>query len=135
MERTIYTPEQIKELLANPNVDSCSPKSITYNKGFKLLAIKQYYEEGLSPRTIFKKAGFDLAALGKYKPENCLKLWRKVYQNKGEAGLAEELRGKNSSGRKKRPNNPNDPDYLKAKIAYLEAENDFLKKLKTKTNH
>ena len=135
MERTIYTPDQIKTLLENPNVARCSPKSITYSKTFKLLAIKEYYAEGLSPTAIFQRAGFDLNTLGEYKPENCLKLWRKVYRKRGEAGLSEEQRGKNSSVRNKKPKNPDDPEYLKAKIAYLEAENDFLKKLKTKTNH
>lgn len=134
MERTIYTPDQLKALLENPNVERCSPKSVTYSKDFKLLAIKQYYEEGLSPAAIFQRAGFDLAVLGQHKPQDCLKLWRKVYRAKGATGLSEEQRGKNSSGRPPKGKESNDPQYLKAKIAYLEAENDFLKKLKTKTN-
>ena len=87
----------------------------------------------MSPNAIFHNAGFDLQVLGKDKPENCLKRWRKTYKAQGEAGLQVERRGKNSSGRR-RKGDQSDKEYLKAKIAYLEAENAFLRKLKTKTN-
>src|SRR5665811_2559470 len=46
MSKRIFNEDQIKELLANPNVSRCSEKSITYGKAFKILAIKKYYEEG-----------------------------------------------------------------------------------------
>lgn len=131
MERSIYLPEQIKALLANPNVVKCSDKAITYSKKFKLQAIKDYYEQGLGPNAIFVKAGFDLSILGKDKPKNCLKLWRKVYKTKGEKGLNTESRGKNG-GRRPKDKQSADVEYLQTKVAYLEAENAFLRKLKTK---
>lgn len=137
MAKVIYSAEQLKALRTNPNVKKCSEKSITYAPGFKQLAIKQYYEEGLSPRQIFLKGGFDLTTLGQDKPENCLKLWRRIYRTKGLAVLASDIdpRGKNRLGKKKPKYDEADPEYLKAKIAYLEAENDFLRKLKTKPNN
>ena len=134
MAKVIYAAEQLKALRANPNVKKCSERSITYSPAFKHQAIKQYYEEGLSPRQIFLKAGFDLATLGKDKPENCLKLWRRIYKTKGQDVLTSDTdpRGKNRLGKKKPKLDENAPEYLKAKIAYLEAENDFLRKLNTK---
>jgi transposase len=130
----IYSEDHLRQLRDNPNIKRCSSKSITYAPAFKQRAVKQYYEEGLSPRQIFLKAGFDLQVLGKHKPKDCLKLWKRIYKAKGLATLASDIdpRGKNRLGKKKPKYDENDPDYLKAKIAYLEAENDFLRKLKTK---
>ena len=131
MERGIFTPEQVKTLLANPNVANCTPKAITYSKEFKIRAIKEYYEQGLSPIAIFSKAGFDLNVLGADKPKDCLKRWRKIYKARGEQALLTESRGKNG-GKKPKSKESADIEYLQTKIAYLEAENDFLRKLKTK---
>ena len=137
MAKVIYSAEQLKDLRANPNVKRCSERSITYASAFKQKAVKQYYEQGLSPRQIFIQAGFDLATLGQYKPKDCLKLWRKIYKVKGLAVLGSEIdqRGKNRKGKQKPKYDESNPEYLKAKIAYLEAENDFLRKLKTKPNN
>lgn len=40
MSKRIFSEEQIKELLQNPNVEKCSEKSIGYKKEFKLSASK-----------------------------------------------------------------------------------------------
>ena len=124
-----YSEDHLRQLRNNPNVKRCSSKSITYAPAFKLRAIKQYYEEGLSPRQIFIKAGFDLEVLGKYKPKDCLKLWKSIYKAKGVTALASDVdpRGKNRLGKKKSIFDESDPSYLKAKISYLEAENNFLR--------
>jgi len=129
-----YSEDHLRQLRDNPNVKRCSSKSITYAPAFKQRAVKQYYEEGLSPRQIFLKAGFDLQVLGKHKPKDCLKLWKSIYKAKGLATLASDIdpRGKNRLGKKKPKFDEGNPSYLKAKIAYLEAENAFLRKLKTK---
>jgi transposase len=131
MEKIIYSPEQLKALRDNPNVAKCSNKSITYSKEFKLKAIRQYYEEGLGPNEIFAQAGFNLSVIGRKKPKSCLRDWRSIYKTKGQKELLKENRGK-SGGRRLKIQESDDPEYLKAKIAYLEAENDFLRKLKTK---
>ncbi len=134
MEKVSYSPEQLHILGNNPNVAKCSSKSITYSKEFKLRAVKQYYEEGLGPTEIFQKAGFDLHIIGRQKPKSCLKRWRNIYKSKGHKELLQDNRGK-QGGRKSKAREPDDPEYLQAKIAYLEAENDFLRKLKTKPNN
>lgn len=132
MSKVIYSAEQLRGLRANPHVKKCSERSITYAPAFKQQAVRQYYEEGLSPRQIFLQAGFDLATVGQYKPENCLKLWRKIYRSKGPDALLRDPRGSNRAGKKKPKFDERDPEYLRVKIAYLEAENAFLRKLKTK---
>jgi transposase len=134
MNRAIYSAEQIKALLTNPNVAKCSSKSVSYRKEFKVRAVKEYYEQGLGPNGIFLKAGFDLNVLGRDKPKNCLKLWRKIYKTKGEEGLNIEARGKNG-GRRPKDKESTDLEYLQTKITYLEAENNFLRNLKTKTKN
>ena len=128
----MFSPEQIKELEKNKNVIKCSAKSITYSNEFKLAAVKRYYEEGVSPKLIFSGAGFDVSWLGKTQAKNNLRHWRQKYNDCGEACLFKEGRG--GSGRRKkkiRYRNDNEKmEYLETKIAYLEAENDFLAKLR-----
>lgn len=131
MERNILTTEQVTSLLSNPNVTNCTSKSVTYSKEFKIWAMQQYYEEGLGPNAIFQKAGFNLSVLGRDKAKSCLKRWRKIYKTRGQEGLSTDSRGK-QGGRKPRTKESTDIEYLQTKVAYLEAENAFLKKLKTK---
>jgi transposase-like protein len=131
MSKRIYSTDQIKALGDNPNVAKCSNKSITFSKEFKIKAVKAYYQGGQSPNMIFKEAGFDLNVIGRYTPKFRLRDWKKIYKAKGEKGLATESRGKNG-GRRSKDKQSTDMEYLQAKIAYLEAENNFLKNLKTK---
>ena len=129
----MYTKEQLEALKANKNVSKCSSKSITYSKEFKVKAVKAYYQEGQSPNMVFLEAGFDLNVIGRNKPKDCLKEWRNIYKSKGEDGLLTENRGRN---RWKKPRGDDlDVEYLQTKIAYLEAENNFLRNLKTKTKN
>jgi hypothetical protein len=132
MSKVIYSAGQLKALRGNPNVKKCSERSITYSPAFKQEAVRQYYEEGLSPNQVFARAGFDLLTVGKHKPKACLKLWRRIYKGKGLVGLQTDPRGTNRLGKKKLKYDDSDPEYLKVKIAYLEAENAFLRQLKTK---
>jgi transposase-like protein len=133
MSKRKFTEDQIKKLLANPNISRCSAKSITYSKEFKILAIKQYYEKGYSARMIFKEAGLDRQLIGLDTHKSCLTRWRKVYKNKGEERLKIETRGKHSNGGRPRTRGVTDSDKIKRmeiEIAYLKAENDFLVKLR-----
>ena len=127
----MFTLEQINKLRDNKNVVKCSSKAITYDKEFKLRAVKQYYEENYSPRMIFEEAGFDLSAIGIARPKDCLRLWKRIYSSQGEEELSQEHRGL-LGGRKriKIRTKLEEVEYLKTKIAYLEAENDFLAKLR-----
>lgn len=133
MSKRRFTAEQIADLQMNNNVARCSDKAITYDKDFKLRAIKQYIDDGLSAKQIFKDAGFDLNIIGQDKPKTCLKDWRRVFKIKGAAGLMLEARGR--GGGRPRTIELTDAkkiEYLEAKVAYLKAENDFLAKLRAK---
>ena len=127
----MFTQEQINKLLENENVSKCTSKSITYKNEFKLMAINEYYKNGHSPNMIFKKAGFDLNIIGKHRPKECLQNWRRVHKKNGEKEFKKENRG--GSGRRKKlefKTKEEEIEYLKTKIAYIEAENDFLAKLR-----
>ena len=127
----MFTQEQVDKLLKNKNVSRCSSKSITYSRKFKVKAIKRYYEDGYSPNMIFKEAGFDLTVIGSDKPSDCLVRWRRTHKNKGEKELTKENRG--GPGRRKKlefKTKDEEIKYLKTKIAYMDAENDFLAKLR-----
>jgi transposase-like protein len=131
MGKRRFTEAQIIELSKNANISKCSEKSITYDKEFKVRAVKQYYESGYSPRMIFEEAGFDLALIGRSSPEECLRRWRKVYNIKGIKKLSVETRGK--GGGRPRTKGLTDTDKIKRleiENAYLKAENDFLAKLR-----
>jgi transposase len=131
MKRKMLTNEQIKELGKNKNVKDCGPGKITYSPKFKLRAVKMYREEGLSPNQIFISAGFDIEMIGKNKPKQCLRDWIKKYNRGGEAGLLGG--GKKKKAGRLNVENMSDKEkieYLEAKVAYLDAENDFLAKLR-----
>lgn len=133
MSKRIFSKDQIRELLTNPNVSRCSNKSITYNKTFKVLAVKKYYKEGCSPNMIFKEAGFNMDMIGKYTPKRCLYGWKKIYKSEGEDKLRVETRGKHNKGGRPKMKGLTDAEKIKRmeiEIAYLKAENDFFMKLR-----
>ena len=130
MSKNIYNEFQIKELEKNPNVQSASERSISYQPDFKLKAVTEY-KNGKSPTQIFIEQGFDLDMIGKKQPTRCLKRWRDTYEKFGKEGFFTERRGKGNTGRPSSKNLPMEEKLRKAeaKIKFLEAENDFLKKL------
>jgi len=127
----MFTPEQINQISSNENIDKCSAKSITYNSKFKIRAVERYHQDGYSPSMIFKEAGFDLALIGKKRAKDCLADWRKIYSSKGIQGLSNENRGgARRAAKTKYKDDKEKMEYLETKVAYLKAENDFLKKMK-----
>jgi transposase len=134
MSKRRFTKEQIEELLQNPDVETCSEKSITYNKEFKIKAVNKY-QEGLPANYIFKDAGFNLDIIGRKIPRWCLQSWRDVIKEKGIKKLSIETRGHGGGGRPKTnwQNEKEKIKYLETQVAYLKAENDFLVKLRKKS--
>jgi len=135
MSKIIYTEEEVRGLRSNLNVGKCSCRSISYSRDFKLKAVKQYNEEGLSSSEIFRQAGFDLRLIGTDKPKECLKRWKRKYRLKGPVGLEIETRGGYRSGDRFKTKGLTEPERIKrleAEVTYLKAENDFLAKLRAK---
>lgn len=131
MVRRLFSPENLAKLLQNRNVLRASDKKITYSPDFKARAVHANMVEAIPPYRIFLDAGFDLDLIGHETPKHCLKLWRRVFAKRGEQGLRDDLRGKNSIG-------PRDARKLtveeklrrsEARVRYLEKEIEFLKKL------
>ena len=126
-----YTDQEREILLKNPNILKVGDRNITYNNEFKLKAIKKN-EEGVSPIQIFKEAGINVSILGVANPKSCIKKWKKIYKKYGEQGLIKEKRGHGKGEGRPQYKKLTLEDKLKqakTRIAYLEAENEYLKKL------
>lgn len=127
MSKTIFTKEQIEDLKNNKFVQSVSSKGITYTMEFKHLAVEDFLS-GMSSTEVFSKYGFDVNVLGKQRPSSALSRWKKQYQNHGLLGLKDS--------REQNPGRPLERDLstqekmerYEAKIKYLEAEVELLKK-------
>jgi len=114
MTKRILTEKQIEQLEQNPSVERCSPKSITYHPDFKAKALDAYVRDYRSVREIFESAGFDLGVIGKNTPKECISRWKK-----------NGITGKRGGVKRVFPT-------LEAQVAYLKAENAFLRKLRAK---
>lgn len=124
MTRKIFTQEQIKELSKNKNVRRCSAKSVRYRRNFKLSALRQYNEEGISAVRIFEEAGFDLNLIGIRKPNKLMNQWNRAFKVKKEKEPARP------EVTEKRIRNGRELRDLKAKVEYLKTENRFLERLR-----
>ena len=122
-----FTKDQIRLLSKNKYVVKVSNKSITYSEEFKHTFIEEY-NNGLLPRDIFEKYGFPFNVLGKKRVENCAVRWKK--QVGREEGLFDTR--KNNSGRPLEHELTDEEAIkkLKHKIAILEQENSYLKKIR-----
>jgi transposase-like protein len=132
MSTHIFTNEEIKQLLQNPCVLACSERSITYTYEFKKRAI-ELQSQGVSSRDVWRRAGFDISRWKKNYTKYCLKNWKGIVRKKGLEGL-KTLRGTKATGRTK-TKGLTDADKIKRlelQVRYLQAENDFLAKLRAR---
>ena len=115
-----FNEEQIKKLEKNPNILRVLPDKILYTQEFKEKAMQEY-ALGKSARQIFIEAGFNLSELSQISDyaSRILSKWRKAKQNNNI----------HFSPKKKRKEKQTDYQKMKARLEYLEAENEFLKKL------
>lgn len=125
MGRTYFTEEQQSELRKNPYIKNVSLKSITYTKEFKE-KFEEEYRVGKLPSQILADMGIDHHILGRRRKES-LVTRMKLYELRPEG--CEDTR-KNNSGRPstKELTNAEKIERLEQKIAYLNQENEFLKK-------
>jgi len=131
MNRRTFTKEQIKIISKNKNVSRCGTKSVMYTKKFKIKALKQYNEEGMNAVQIFKEAGIDLGIIGKRRPNKLMNQWNTALRPKKdyEKPLHNEAKAKMAA---KRFNKGKELRTLRVKVAYLEAENDFLAQIRAR---
>ncbi|WP_311518115.1 HTH domain-containing protein [Paenibacillus polymyxa] len=128
MSKKHFTNQEQDQLRRNPYVKKVSTKAITYTDTFKERFIQEY-SQGTLPSEIFQEAGFPVDVLGATRIRKASNRWRTAFQEQGPAGL--------SDGRKHAPGRPLTRELsleekyarLEAKMKWLEAENEFLKKL------
>lgn len=130
--RTTFSSEQIARLKKNPCVWSVSERSISYTYEFKKRALT-LYSQGVKPDEIWKQAGFDISMWKKHYCRYTLKDWRRMVKRNGLESLI-RLSGVQADGGYKRARLPEADRVrrLELKVQYLEAENDFLAKLRAK---
>ena len=130
--RTIFSKEQIAKLKQNPCVFECREKSIHYTLEFKRRAL-DLYVKGIKPNEIWRQAGFDVGIWKKQYCDYTIKDWRRMVKKGGLESLT-KLGGMYADPGHKRASSPEDDRVrrLALQVKYLEAENDFLAKLRAK---
>ena len=127
--RTIFSSEQLAVLWQNPCVFSCTERLVNYTYEFKKRTL-ELYAEGVSAKEIWKRAGFDVGWWKKHYFRLTIRDWKRIVTRNGMEGLKKQGgiqfdRGPDMSGRDKLKR-------LELQVKYLEAENDFLAKLRAK---
>lgn len=123
MKRHNFTLEERLELEQNPCIFKVLNSNVEYTEEFKNRALREHNEQGKRSCQIFAEAGIpDWLNVAGY-AKSCLKRWK--YQQK-HPNLQNRGRPKTA------PNKPISEmslEELRKRVAYLELENEFLKKL------
>ena len=126
MSKVKFSKKAVETLKKNPYVKTVSEHGITYTEEFKNIFIKEH-SEGIPTSVIFERYGFDINVLGENRIHSASKRWRQ------QANREEDFTDKRAirSGRSpsKELSEEETIEKLKHKIAILEQENSFLKKV------
>lgn len=98
-----WSENQQKSLLKNKNIEKVTEKHVVFTAAFKMKAIQKFHE-GEAPDEIFRKAGVNLKWFKRDYARNCLKRWKKNYEELGEASFKVDHRGKGATGRPRKQN-------------------------------
>lgn len=121
--------EYVKKLMEHPYVEKATEWTVSFTPEFKRIAYEEYYG-GKSMRQIFTEAGIDVEILGDKRLQN----FRNKLLEKSETDSGFEDRRKNNC--RKEPQSTEAQmakriRELEHRNAYLEQENDFLKKIRS----
>ena len=123
MKRHIFTPEERFELESNLHISKVMNSNVEYTEEFKQRALYEHRELGKSAKQIFSEADIPDWLNQKGYAKSCIKRWK--YQQRHP--------NSNARGRPKidisKPINEMGLEELRKRVAYLELENEFLKKL------
>lgn len=127
MKRKTFSKEEVKELSRHPYVERVTEWTVRFTEEFKRMAYGEYIR-GKSIREIFADAGFDEKQLGKKRIQNFRT--QLLLKADDENGFADKRRDKSVQAP------PGAEAQMMKRIrelehrnAYLEQENDFLKKI------
>ena len=120
-----FTKEEKELLERNPNIQAVLSNQVLYTKEFKERAVKEY-ENGKTANQIFKEAGINTTSLSK----------QYDYASKTISKWRNANRERINIHNPKKKTNKKDSAYQKLlkRNEYLEAENEFLKKLQILNN-
>lgn len=129
MNRYRMPEEYVRKLNEHPYVENATEWTVTFTPEFKQLTYDEYYR-GKSIRQIFEEAGFDVEKLGRKRLENFRSAV--MAQAKKETGFADLRKDKSLQAP------PSTEAQMQKRIrelerrnAYLEQENEFLKKVQS----
>ena len=127
--RTTFTNEEIAKLRQNPCVFSCTKNLVNYTYEFKKRTL-ELRESGVSAKEIWRRSGFDVSKWKKHYFRLTIRDWKRIVERNGIEGL-NKLGGMQFD---RGPTHTKDDTVkrLELKVKYLEAENDFLAKLRAK---
>ena len=127
MKRYPLPKEYVRQLNEHPHVENATEWTVCFTAEFKQLAYEEYYR-GKSMREIFTEAGFDVSKLGDKRLQN--------FRNQLMSKVAESEGFKDKRKDKNLQAPPGTEAQMLKRIrelehrnAYLEQENDFLKKI------
>lgn len=125
MGKHYFTKEQLKILNGNKYIEKASEKAITYTEKFKEKFFEEY-SKGKLPKVILTEFGINPNILGNSRIHN---LTYRIKNNHDRLDGQADTRKKNSGRpRTKDLSDEEKIERLKQKIAYLNQENEFLKK-------
>lgn len=129
MQKRKFTEEQRQDLQKNPNVKAVTSVGVLYRETFKKEAL-ELYEKGMTPIEIFMQAGFNIETIGKENPSKILSKWRCGIGYKPNQNRELSIKHPIKLNSDKCTYTDKEIKKILARNRYLEAENDFLKKLK-----
>lgn len=115
-----FTEKQRKSLESNKYVERVTVRNVQYTAKFKEFALKKN-EQGCPAAQIWKDAGIDVSLFDSDYFRKCIGRWKSKVKNDGKDSLKKDGRGR-PAGKKFKS--------VEEELAYLRAENDFLKKLR-----
>lgn len=128
MSKRLLTQEQIKKLQENQYVKSVTPRVITFTSDFKQRAYDELYR-GKPISQIFEEAGFDTKVIGMKRMENFrARLEKNADREEGFVDLRQNNRRQESMSTEAQM--AQRLRQLEHQVAYLQQENDFLKKIR-----
>ena len=133
--RTIFSKEEIALFKRHPCVFHVSERSIHYTYEFKKHALEMH-SKGVSPKEIWIRAGFNPDTWKKNYTYSTIKDWERMVKKSGIDSLTNLGGIQYDRGRKNKKElikiESDKVKRLELQVKYLQAENDFLAKLRAK---
>lgn len=130
--RTTFSNEELVKLRKHPCVFSCTSKSVNYTYEFKKHVLEEH-EKGVGAKDIWKQAGFDTSKWKEFYFRSTVRDWKKIVRRGDLSSLNNQGGVQYDDGMTKSLKVEKDKiKRLELQVRYLQAENDFLAKLRAK---